>query len=164
MTHESWRRCTQCGRERATQDFPERTRGSGQRRGYCRACKATMQHRWYARNRTRHIANVKTWREANPERRAAIAARNRAIIVAAKDGPCLDCGAQLPAAAMDFDHVRGQKTKNVSRMLGSSVLALQAEIAKCDLVCVNCHRTRTTESVRARKEYPRSDSNRRQAD
>ena len=45
---------------------------------------------------------------------------------------------------MDFDHVRG-KTAGISRLLQANVsmTRLLAEIAKCDLVCSNCHRIRT---------------------
>jgi len=45
---------------------------------------------------------------------------------------------------MDFDHVRGKKLKAVGQLLTSRSLAVViAEIAKCDLVCANCHRERT---------------------
>jgi len=45
---------------------------------------------------------------------------------------------------MDFDHVRGNKITEVSALLGfASLERLQLEIAKCDLVCANCHRVRT---------------------
>jgi hypothetical protein len=46
---------------------------------------------------------------------------------------------------MDFDHVRGEKKFNIKqaaqRRLGTR--ALLEEIAKCELVCANCHRLRT---------------------
>jgi hypothetical protein len=50
---------------------------------------------------------------------------------------------------MDFDHARGRKLFNVGNKLTSvSLRRLRAEIAKCDIVCANCHRLRT----QARKE------------
>jgi len=63
---------------------------------------------------------------------------------ALKDGPCVDCGGKFPSECMDFDHVpeRGPKLASVGRLLRDEEL-LQAEIAKCDLVCSNCHRIRT---------------------
>jgi hypothetical protein len=52
---------------------------------------------------------------------------------------------------MDFDHVRGSKAGNVSEMIGSAtVMALLTEIAKCDVVCANCHRLRTYSPREAR--------------
>lgn len=46
---------------------------------------------------------------------------------------------------MDFDHVRGEKFANVSKMVNTceKLSRIEDEIAKCDLVCSNCHRIRT---------------------
>lgn len=46
---------------------------------------------------------------------------------------------------MDFDH-RDAATKQhtVTRMVGRATMdAILAEVAKCDIVCANCHRLRT---------------------
>lgn len=59
--------------------------------------------------------------------------------------PCADCGVIYPPYVLDFDHRPGSgKISNVSRLASfGSTAALLAEIAKCDLVCANCHRERT---------------------
>ena len=44
---------------------------------------------------------------------------------------------------MDFDHIRGKKLHNVAWLVNVSERRLLEEIAKCDLVCANCHRIRT---------------------
>ncbi len=45
---------------------------------------------------------------------------------------------------MDFDHVRGQKHKNVAELISTlSKKKIDEEIAKCEIVCSNCHRVRT---------------------
>lgn len=45
---------------------------------------------------------------------------------------------------MDFDHIDGDKVDNVGHMRytagGNKILE---EIAKCEVVCANCHRQRT---------------------
>jgi hypothetical protein len=57
---------------------------------------------------------------------------------------CADCGIDYPPYIMDFDHVRGVKKCGVSQVhLIASLEALYEEIAKCDVVCANCHRHRT---------------------
>ncbi len=59
--------------------------------------------------------------------------------------PCADCGQRFPSHAMDFDH-RDPRTKRytISRMIGRTGTArIMAEVAKCDIVCANCHRDRT---------------------
>lgn len=54
--------------------------------------------------------------------------------------PCVDCG-ETNLLVLEFDHVRGQKSKDVSRLIGSaaSIHTIAEEIAKCDVRCANCH-------------------------
>lgn len=63
-----------------------------------------------------------------------------------KDGSCTDCGGRFPHPAMEWDHIDADtKVGNISKMLRRRVRleTILAEIAKCDLVCANCHRIRT---------------------
>lgn len=57
---------------------------------------------------------------------------------------CADCGYRQHAAALDFDHAGSEKVANVSALLRrvpwEQVLV---EVAKCEVVCANCHRIRT---------------------
>lgn len=55
---------------------------------------------------------------------------------------CKDCDEKFPHYIMELDHVRGKKEGNVSSMLDSRPKLLR-ELAKCDVVCGNCHNTRT---------------------
>lgn len=59
--------------------------------------------------------------------------------------PCADCGGRFPACAIDFDHRDPvDKRYAVTRMIGRAGTArMLAEVAKCDIVCANCHRLRT---------------------
>ena len=56
---------------------------------------------------------------------------------------CVDCGINNHII-LDFDHLRDKKY-NISRMVhdGFSWKAIKKEIAKCQIVCANCHRIRT---------------------
>lgn len=65
-----------------------------------------------------------------------------AIIDRLKSDPCTDCGGIFPPECMDFDHVRGKKLGNISKL--PLKLALE-ELWKCELVCATCHRQRTME-------------------
>jgi hypothetical protein len=58
---------------------------------------------------------------------------------------CTDCGYKVHPAALHFDHLPGSEKKDtIARMtLAASFSALQAEIAKCEVVCANCHAIRT---------------------
>jgi hypothetical protein len=72
------------------------------------------------------------------------AAKGRERMAALKAAPCMDCGYSYPTECMDFDHVRGRKVfmVNTQNVLRRWAIVLK-EVAKCDLVCANCHRTRT---------------------
>lgn len=70
----------------------------------------------------------------------------RDVIWTAKSKPCMDCGQTFHPVCMDFDHRPGEtKIEPVSHMLSTSgsIPKMLAEIAKCDVVCANCHRMRT---------------------
>jgi hypothetical protein len=72
-------------------------------------------------------------------------ARMKALVQKLKDAPCVDCGGRFPPEAMDFDHTGDDKRFNVSRAWseGYGEETILKEIAKCELVCSNCHRVRT---------------------
>lgn len=90
------------------------------------------------------------------ERRAArlanqnrAVARKRELINSERQKPCTDCGLVEPEI-MQFDHVPGRGKKLFS--LGAALSGgkgnywsrdqILAEIAKCDIVCPNCHARR----------------------
>jgi hypothetical protein len=90
--------------------------------------------RWYAKNKDLQISRVKEQQ---------IRIYNE--VVAYKESlPCMDCLVYYPHYVMDFDHVAGEKLGNVSALAKrGSRKKLWGEIEKCELVCSNCHRTRT---------------------
>jgi hypothetical protein len=59
--------------------------------------------------------------------------------------PCTDCGGYYPYFMTDWDHIGTDKRKPVSRLRSCSWETVMAEVAKCELVCANCHRMRTHE-------------------
>lgn len=56
---------------------------------------------------------------------------------------CADCGFDEHPAALEFDHVRGRKLFALSVGCGRNREVQLAEIAKCEVVCSNCHHIRT---------------------
>jgi hypothetical protein len=62
------------------------------------------------------------------------------------DKPCKDCGSIYPPSIMHWDHLEGSvKVKDVCRMVIEccNKETILNEIAKCELVCSNCHGLRT---------------------
>ena len=82
---------------------------------------------------------TKTQRQYNREAKE----RKRAFLRAVKAQPCADCRVQFPYYVMQFDHVRGIKRFELSDGDTRSLDALVTEVEKCDVVCANCHATRT---------------------
>lgn len=98
-----------------------------------------MKEVWYPKNKEKHISYVRK----NTERVLEFIDEYK------RSHACVDCGfsgKDFPFV-LDFDHQDGGRTKKFN--VGSwrhSVLSIEAvkkEIAKCELVCANCHRKRT---------------------
>ena len=69
--------------------------------------------------------------------------KKKAWVQSLRDRPCTDCKQSFPVVCMDFDHVRGKKKFNIGKAFSRPKKAILKEIAKCEVVCSNCHRIRT---------------------
>ena len=92
--------------------------------------------------RQRHYQNNKDYYHKKAEEHKD---RVQAHVRALKDNPCMDCGEKYPHYVMDFDHREGEtKINSVAYIIRRwGMKKILEEIAKCDLVCANCHRERT---------------------
>lgn len=134
-------RCSTCRVEKPAEQFP--TRGNNTPSNRCFECQRAYMRDWYRANKDRHIAAARRYSAKN-------GAALLAAVAAFKSKPCADCGQTFPLCVMECDHVRGTKRANVANMVGGgrcrySLAAVLAELAKCDVVCANCHRIRTHE-------------------
>lgn len=90
----------------------------------------------------------RTWRSRNIDRnranQAAYAAKRRAMSDAIKlKSGCADCGYRDAPEALQFDHVGSDKLFTIAGGLRRPWEMVLAEIAKCEVVCANCHAVRT---------------------
>lgn len=113
--------------------------GPGQRP--CYGCMRVVPENDYVVSNKRCRECVRAKDQARDEER-------RALVVEAKSRPCMDCGQSYPYYVMDLDHRPGSgKVLNLAAMASGrsrySLDDIRAEIAKCDVVCANCHRVRT---------------------
>lgn len=70
--------------------------------------------------------------------------RRFAKLMELKDKPCMDCGIKYPPYVMEYDHISNDKLDSIANLLQkASWQRILDEIAKCELVCANCHRIRT---------------------
>lgn len=116
---EGLKTCSHCkvGKPPNNENFSKNRRNPSGLNWYCRECDAEKQRKQYA--------------------------RCRALVDSFKDVPCMDCGKKYPPYVMQFDHVRGKKEFNIGTSVRHAAPRLLAEIAKCQVVCANCHAIRT---------------------
>jgi hypothetical protein len=71
-----------------------------------------------------------------------------------KDKACVDCGENNPMV-LDFDHLpKYEKSFAIGRAISGSTRSWESiflEIKKCEIVCANCHRIRTSTRSNDRK-------------
>jgi hypothetical protein len=102
--------------------------------------KLEYQRRWWRNNREKHYEWVRRWKKRENIWRQTLLRR-------LKRRPCADCGGTFHIAAMQFDHVRGEKLFNIAdsgpgkRCYSRKLLF--SELRKCEIVCSNCHAIRT---------------------
>lgn len=104
----------------------------------CLMCKRRVRRAAEKRRKARRPKGV-----THEKKELPLSVRVRQFVNDQKVGkPCADCGNSYHPVAMDFDHRPGEvKTKDVAKIF--TFAAVMAEMAKCDLVCSNCHRVRT---------------------
>ena len=110
----------------------------GKPSGRCMSCQRVYSRAHYAANKRKHIEKRNAWRIIYKE-------EQRKVVRDLKKPPCTDCKVSYPYYVMHFDHRDPTKKEfAVSSVIGNiSNERLFAEIAKCDLVCANCHAERT---------------------
>lgn len=87
---------------------------------------------------------LRTWSKLKRSARSASYDARRLLLDRLKSRPCEDCKRRYHPCVMDFDHRPGElKLECVGRLMGVALHRLLAEVAKCDLICSNCHRKRT---------------------
>lgn len=124
MNHPTgWRTCRICGETKTLDKFYQDRRRNGEtrtvRKFNCRDCTRRAMREAY-REAVEFLHEYKL-----------------------KHG-CVDCGYKAHPEALDFDHLPGAvKSFTIGSAVRKSKDELLAEIAKCEVVCANCHRVRT---------------------
>ena len=155
------RRCAACKADKAIDDFAWHNRGT-KLKSRCRLCQATYDKEW-------RVSHPEMWhkaheasRQRHPDtwRRPSLVMDKQAILDGKRpptsgdnttlwlwrmkiDTPCSDCLSRYHPAAMDFDHLRDKYTEVALLSRNANRDRLIAEMAKCEMVCVCCHRVRT---------------------
>jgi hypothetical protein len=131
------RRCGRCGEEKSPDEFAWRRKALGQRDNYCRSCRTAYKHEHYARNKQRYIDSARRRTER------IVIERTVYLVSFFREHPCVDCGEGDPIV-LEFDHLREKRVGIGKGMRERPWKDVLAEIEKCDVVCANCHRRRTS--------------------
>ncbi|KUI11534.1 hypothetical protein AU193_19190 [Mycobacterium sp. GA-1285] len=101
---------------------------------YCPDCRREYNRAYYRRTPEKNSSR----REGKQK---AIAGAKAYVLQYLLTHPCVDCGEE-DTVVPEFDHVTGNKLRDVGSMAraGWNLAAIQAEIAKCEVRCANCHR------------------------
>src|SRR5919112_1793581 len=126
------KRCGRCGAEKPVVDFHRRRSGY---QTWCKECRRDYDSRYHRATQAVRVSQKR--------------ARHAEFVswyLALKEGrPCADCDGVFHPVAMQWDHLPGfEKSASVADLCRkNNRQRVLDEIAKCELVCANCHAVRT---------------------
>lgn len=126
--------CNACKVLKSVDDYHCCTRSLAGRVGKCKVCYAEQRKKLYPGKKNKIVAKTKA-------SRIALA---KLVDELKRNVPCADCSKIYEPVCMEYDHIDNKKLA-VSKMVHEnfSINSIKEEIAKCELVCVLCHKTRT---------------------
>jgi hypothetical protein len=127
--------CSRCKESKSIAEFSKHTRSPDGLQSICKICNNKIGMDNYYQNKDRY-KKLATLRQKDLQ----------AKVAKLKTKPCTDCQKTFDPVCMDFDHLpQFEKKWNICYMLRRHMRwkLIEAEIAKCELVCANCHRLRS---------------------
>ena len=134
------KKCKTCNEDKDLDEFHKDKARKDGLKGSCKMCAGSKAKNWRRNNRTRDsrsaIARKKKYRD-----------RNQSFIANyLKENPCVSCG-EANIVVLEFDHLRDKK-HNLCSMVsgvptGYSLHTIKEEVAKCQILCSNCHKKKT---------------------
>ena len=130
--------CGGCKVVKGLADFSFRNKRSGKLNNRCKACHKTYADQHYLNNKPSYFAKSKK------HKMLTLACNRKFLLEYLAKNPCKICGETDPVV-LEFDHrERDEKLDSISVLTGTaSLMRLQEEVSKCDVLCANCHRRKT---------------------
>lgn len=131
--------CPHCEENKPDSAFGWKNKTRGWLQAYCKQCNRAYQKQHYKNNKATYNEKAREAAVRNRER------NQKALLQYLLEHPCVDCGETDPIV-LEFDHLDpATKVANVSQLVIDvySWEKVLAEIAKCEVVCSNCHKRRT---------------------
>ena len=136
------KKCTQCGEEKDVCEFFFKDKKTNKLHSQCKSC-----YREKRKNKEHYLKYKVEYLERVDKRKKEKTKENREkLLEYFKEHHCVKCGENNPIV-LDFDH-RDEKEKKygISNMITSyNWVTILTEIQKCDVLCANCHRIKTSQ-------------------
>ena len=135
------KQCVKCTKDKDVCEFFFRNKEKNILHSQCKECYGN------SRKQKEHYQKYKTeYQERTNKRKVVKSVENREnLIEYFKTHPCINCNEHNPIV-LDFDH-RDEKEKKygISKMIYDyNWETILEEINKCDVLCANCHRIKTS--------------------
>lgn len=142
------KKCPKCNRVLSIAEFNRAKSRADGVQSRCRSCQNSGDRSYYLRNKG-----------GASKRRDAYRASLRAWFLAVRSGhKCRQCG-ETDAVCLDFHHPDKNKTDNVATLVANccSKAVILSEMAKCIVLCANCHRRVHADIEQKKKETKHDD-------
>lgn len=127
-------KCSKCNNFKTVENFRKETRRKRGYSYYCISCASIISRNSHLKHKEKRNAKTRESKQKVLD-----------FIRKSKEKPCTDCGKTLPYFVMEFYHRKDELKKfNIVNGVGTpfSLIKLQEEMNKCDVVCSNCGRIR----------------------
>jgi hypothetical protein len=128
--------CYRCHEVKPAAEFAWRRKQRNQRDSFCRPCRSAYGKEHYEANKQRYIEQARASKEA------IRLERTRYLLEFFAAHPCVDCGETDPVL-LEFDHQEDKSFAIGAKLVQFAWQRILDEMAKCEVVCANCHRRRT---------------------
>ena len=128
------KQCTKCNKEKDLSEFSFKNKKLSILSSQCKDCHKEYSKFHYENNKQSYIKKA-------VDRNKNIHVEYKLLTDEIKSVGCKYCP-EKDICCLDFHHINDDKEYNISTMISSgySKETLLKEIAKCEVVCANCHR------------------------
>ena len=123
--------CKNCSTEKPEEEFSFKNKAKGIRQAHCKECHKIWRRSHYEDNKEKEYKRARAYKKE----------RQQWLREFKKDKECSKCGFKHPAA-LQFHHREGEeKSFNIAHAAQNGIGEdrVLEEIAKCDILCANCH-------------------------
>lgn len=124
--------CPRCLQELPYSSFAKNNSKPDKCQSLCKECRVLYTKEHYIKNKQKYISKARNYEQKLKDY----------VYLIKKSAVCADCKYSYHPCQLDFDHLK-DKEFEISLGFKSGLNKLKKEIAKCEIVCANCHRLRT---------------------